>query len=262
MAKVYGVDGSALRETKLPKTFSSDHRPDIIKRAVLSIQSGNRQKYGADKLAGKRTSAHYHGRRRKRNTMMGRGIARMARIHGKVGYLSFRARFVPQAVKGRGAHPPKAGKVWEKMINRKELLLALESALAAAASRELVGKRGHVFDGEVPIILEEKFESVSKAGELEKILEKIGLGKEIERCKQRKSAAGKGKRRGRSGGEKKGMLFIVSKQCPLLKAAENLPGTSAVIVNKISMEQLAPGTHAGRLLLITEPSLSEIEKMF
>lgn len=262
MVKVYGIEGLVLKETKLPKVFGSSYRPDVIKRAVLSLQSENRQVYGADELAGKRTSAHYHGRRRKRTTMMGRGIARMARIHGKVGYLSFRARFVPQAVKGRGAHPPKAEKIWEKLINKKELILALKSALGASTNHDLVEKRGHFFKGDLPILLEDKFENISKSAELEKILEKIGLEKEIERCKERKSSAGKGKRRGRSGKEKKGMLFIVSKKCPLLKASENLPGVDAVIAENINIEQLAPGTHAGRLLLITEPSLAELEKMY
>jgi large subunit ribosomal protein L4e len=261
MAKIYSIDGSVKGETKLPKAFKTSYRPDVIKKAVLSEQSSARQTYGADVLAGKRTSAHYHGRRRTRTTMMGRGIARMARIHGKVGYLAFRARFVPQAVKGRGAHPPKIEKAWERLMNKKELMLALRSALSAATNKLLVVGRGHTFEGEVPIILEDKFETLGKSRELEKILDKIGLENEIERCKERKAGSGKGKRRGRNSREKKGMLFIVSKECALLKAAENLPGAEAVTVKDITMEQLAPGSQAGRLLLITEPALVEIEKM-
>jgi len=37
----------------------------------------------------------------------------MSRIHGKgAGYMAWRARVVPQAVKGRRAHPPKSEKIW------------------------------------------------------------------------------------------------------------------------------------------------------
>lgn len=262
MVKLYGLDGSAKKEIRLPKVFSTEYRPDVIKKAVMSVQSGKRQSYGSDPMAGKRTSAHYHGRRRKRNTMMGRGIARMARIHGKVGYLSFRARFVPQAVKGRRAHPPKSEKVWFRAMNTKEMIFAIKSALAAAAMPELVKKRGHAFNSDVPIIVDSGFEDLKKTKEIIGFLSKLGLENELERCKEKKEKSGKAKMRGRRTKQKKCLLVIVSKKCSAEKALGNIPGVDVTEATKLDAEMLAPGAKAGRLLLITEPSLEVLEKSY
>lgn len=262
MAKVYGLDGSVRKDIELPEIFRTDYRPDIIKKAVLSAQSAARQPYGSDELAGKRTSAHYHGRRRTRNTMMGRGIARMARIHGKVGYMSFRARFVPQAVKGRQAHPPQTEKVWSKPINKKEMTFAIKSSLAAAADRNLVAKRGHLFDSDVPVIVESSFENLKKIKDVFSFFKKIGLEKELERCKEKKCRSGKAKMRGRKYAYKKGPLLILSGNCDVAKAAANLPGFEVSFADSLDIRQLAPGTQAGRLLVITEPALEKLEKAF
>src|SRR3989344_4281142 len=112
MAKLHDLTGTVVREVALPKTFSSEIKPEVIKKAFLVWQSQQRQPYGADPLAGKKTSAHYHGSRHYRYSMMNKETSRMPRIHGKVGYLAMRARFAPHAVKGRRAHPPVAEKIW------------------------------------------------------------------------------------------------------------------------------------------------------
>ena len=44
---------------------------------------------------------------------------------------------------GRQAHPPRVEKVIRKEVNKKERRLAIASAIAATAVRELVEKRGH-----------------------------------------------------------------------------------------------------------------------
>src|SRR3989338_6365349 len=119
MPKLYDINGNEMGEAKLPKIFSYEYRPEVIKRAVLASQSKRRQQYGANPLAGFRSSAHYHGKRKYRFSMMNKEMARISRIHGKVGYLAFRARIVAQAVKGRKAHPPKAEKIWSQKINKK-----------------------------------------------------------------------------------------------------------------------------------------------
>ena len=144
MIKVYDLNGSAIKEINLPHVFSSAYRPDVIQRAVLAIQSHNRQPYGINPLAGKRTSAHYHGVKATYASMKNREIARMARIHGKgPPSLVLTARFVPQARKGRETHPPKIEKIWSQKINDKERKLAIRSAIAATALKDLVIARGH-----------------------------------------------------------------------------------------------------------------------
>ena len=108
MAEIYGLDGKVVKEIELPRVFSYEFRPDIIKRAVLAIQSHRRQPYGVKPYAGMDSSAENWG--------PGYGVARVPRI--KTGR---RAAIVPQAVGGRRAHPPKVEKkYYEKYINRVE----------------------------------------------------------------------------------------------------------------------------------------------
>lgn len=260
MANVYDLSGNVKENVKLPKVFSTKYRPDVIKRAILAIQSEERQQYGSDPIAGKKSSAHYHGRRKYRFTMMNKEMARISRIHGKVGYMAFRARVVPQATKGRKAHPPKAEKIWIERINKKEKILALKSALAASSKLEIVNERGHRFTGEVPIILIDDFENLEKSKDVKKSLSM--LADEFERCSKKKVRAGKGKMRGRKYRRKTGALIILSKGCKALKAAKNLPGVETTTVADLSVKSLAPGTHAGRLVITTKSALQEMEKRF
>ncbi len=256
MAKVYDLQGNVVEEMKLPGIFSTDIRPDVVKRAVLAIQSARRQPYGSDPLAGKRTSAHYHGRRKYRFTMMNREMARMARIHGKVGYLAFTARFVPQAVKGRRAHPPKAEKNWTQRLNRKEHDYAIRSALAASADINFV-KLHHRVE-ESPIILVDEFENFTKTKDIANLLNKL-MPEEMKRCSEKKIRAGKGKMRGRRYRKKKGPVIITSHE---MKAAKNIPGIDSVDVERINAEILAPGAVPGRMVIITKAVLAAIQKKF
>ncbi len=258
MTKVYDLSGKAVGDVKLPEVFSTVYKPVVIQRAVLAEQSAKRQPYGTNVLAGKRTSAHYHAKRKYRYSMMNKEMARIARIHGKVGYMAMRARFVPQAVKGRRAHPPKAEKIWLQKINAKELQLAINSALAATADKELVKTRGHVFEGELPVIIIDDFENVKKTKQMKEILDKIIGTAELERGAKKRVRAGKGKTRGRKYKKSKGPLLVFSRHCDGLKAANNIPGVDAAVAGEISAEKLAPGTQAGRLTVLTKAALQKL----
>jgi len=258
---VYTLKGESKRSMDSGRVFSEPVRPDLISRAVISEQSRNRQPYGADPLAGKRTSAHYHGRRKVRHSMMNREMARMARIHGS-GFMHMTARFVPQATKGRKAHPPKTEKVWKKGINKKERMKALASAIAATASKEFALSRGHKADGikHVPLVVEREIEEVKKAKEAIEALKALGLEKEMERVKEKKIRPGKGTKRGRKYRKKKGLIIIVSEYGGIEKAAGSLPGIDVVKASELRVEHLAPGGRPGRLALWSEAALEQIEK--
>ena len=257
---VFNLQGKSTGKIDLPSVFSVDFRPDLITRAVLALQSLRRQPYGSDELAGLRTSAHYHGRRRTRWTMMMRDMARMPRLHATSPHLTWRARKVPQAVKGRRAHPPKVEKVWEQKINEKEYRLALRSAIAATAKKEIVEKRGHKIERikELPLVVKDKIESVKRTKDLEKLLSLLGLEEELKRIKVKKIRAGKGKLRGRKYKKKVGPLIIVKKDEGIKKACENLIGIDVKEVNKLSIEDLAPGASPGRLTLYSESAIKEL----
>lgn len=262
-ANVFDSKGNKTEEIDLPKVFVTVYRPDLIKRAVLAIQSHKRQSYGPNFFSGKRTSAHYHGVRKGPHHMMNVEIARMKRIHGGPPNLQLSARFVPQAVKGREAHPPKVEKVFWKKINDKERILAVKSAIAATSLRDLVIKRGHLInDIIVPIVVEDSLEELKKSKDVKELLEKIGLEEELNRAKNKKVRAGKGKNRGRRYKKKKSVLFVVSENKGIVKAARNLSGVDICLVKYINAELLAPGTHAGRLTVYTKNAIKKLGEIY
>jgi len=258
---VFGLDGSRKSEISAVKAFSEPVRPDLIKRSVLAEQSLRRQAYGADPMAGKRTSAHYHGRRGIRNSMMNREMARMKRIHS-TGHLYMRARFVPQATKGRKAHPPKAEKVWRRKINAKEWDKAFMSALAATADGKLVIERGHITEGtkHIPIVVDDKLQEIKRNKDVSALLVKLGLEREMERTRVKKVRAGKGTARNRKYKRKTGPLIIVSEDKGIAKAGRNIAGVDVVTVNDLTVELLAPGTQPGRLCIWSQSALQGLEK--
>lgn len=241
--------------------FSAKVRPEIIRKAVVAERSNLRQPYGTDPLAGKRTSAHYHGRRGIKHSMMNREMARLKRIHGS-GYLHFTARFAPQAVKGRAAHPPKVEKVWEKKINKKEKRKAVLSAIAATADRELVMSRGHRLNGvkHIPLVVENMLEEVKKTRDLMDALESFGLKEELSRVSEKKIRAGRGKSRGRKYARKKGLLVVVKDLKGIEMAGSGLPGVDVATVKALTVDMLAPGAHPGRLCIWTQSAVEELGK--
>ena len=259
-SKLYSLEAKSEKEIDLPAVFSTPYRPDVIKRAVLAQQANKRQPYGTDPLAGKHTSAHYHGSRHYRWSMMNKSMSRLPRIHGKVGYLHMRARFAPHAVKGRQAHPPKAEKIWLQKANEKEKMLAIKSALAASSSIELVNKRGHLVH-ESPIIFVDSLESIKKSKEVVALFSKL-IGKELARCSVRKIRAGKGKMRGRRYNKKTGPLVVVSQSCSLLKSAKNIAGIDVVKFDGLNAGLLAPGAQPGRSLIISESALQKLGEKY
>ncbi len=78
-ASVFGVDGKRKKEITLPAVFKEEFRPDIIKRAVLSIQSRNRQPKGTNPDAGKRKSVFRSKRRRAYRGTYGMGTSRTSK---------------------------------------------------------------------------------------------------------------------------------------------------------------------------------------
>ncbi|HEC82535.1 MAG TPA: 50S ribosomal protein L4 [Thermoplasmatales archaeon] len=126
MAKVYNLEGDVIQEIELPTCFSMEYRPDLIKKAFKVIRSNRRQPYGTKKDAGHYVAWSFGP---------GRGMSRIPRLS------SGRGAFVPGTVKGRQAHPPKSEKIWDRKINKKEMLLARLSALSATADKEIVRKR-------------------------------------------------------------------------------------------------------------------------
>ncbi|MDG6257226.1 MAG: 50S ribosomal protein L4 [Methanomicrobiaceae archaeon] len=246
-AQVRALDGTIARGIDLPAVFEEEYRPDLIKKAVLALQSTRYQPHGTDPFAGMKTSAESWG--------SGRGVAQVPRLKN-----GSRVARIPQAVGGRAAHPPKVEKILVKRINKQEKRKALRSAIAATCDLELVAARGHVVDGEIPIVLEDAFENIATTAGIIDVLRAINVFADVERAKNSKKVrAGRGKMRGRRYKQRKSVL-IVTGENPL-RAARNLAGVDAVSVGQLNTELLAPGTHAGRLTLWTEGALKKLEEL-
>ena len=162
-AKIRTITGVETKDVVFPPQFKEEVRPDMIKRAVLAIQSHNLQPYGASQKAGKQHSTKISRRRHNYKGSYGHGISRVPRkILSRNGTrMNWVGAFAPGTVGGRRAHPPKAGKITEQKINKKERRKAIRSALSASIIKEIVMQRGHKVK-EYPLVIEEKAEKISK----------------------------------------------------------------------------------------------------
>ena len=252
-AEIFDLQGKSTGKITLPKVFSTPLRPDVIKRAVLAIQSNRLQPQGRDPMAGKRTTAESRG--------TGMGISRVPRIKGGSG----RAGFAPSTVGGRQPHPPRAEKNIVKDIPKKEAKFALISAIAATAQKETIVSRGHKIGNVVqfPLVVEDAIEGLTKAKEVEAAFANLGIEADLIRVRDSRSIrAGKGKRRGRKMKQAIGPLIIVVDGKALVNAASNIPGVEVTTVTNLNTEMLAPGTHPGRLTVWTNGAIEKLNTLY
>lgn len=247
-ANVIDITGNLVGQVDLPSVFEEGYRPDLIKRAVLSAQANRLQPYGPHFYAGMRTSAQSWG--------PGHGVSRVPRIkNGR------RAAGIPMARGGRRSHAPQPNAVYSEKVNNKERQKAIRSAIAATAMPELVKGRGHLFTREVPVVVQNNLEALTKTSDVRKFLMATGLWDDVERAKNGKSIrAGRGKMRGRRYRMPKSLLVVAAQDQGIGKAVRNLPGVDFATADTLNAELLAPGTHAGRLTIWTEASLQRLSE--
>jgi len=253
--KTYSLKGKAGAAIDLPTHFDTPYRPDLIKRAVLALQSRRYQPHGVDEMAGKRTTAE--------SWQTGHGRSRVPRVKGGGTSAANRGAFAPGTVGGRVAHPPETRKVLIERINKKERRLAIRSAIAATANRERVARRGHKVDSvpSIPLVVDDKLETLSSTREVREFINALGLGDDLERAiRGRGIRAGKGKMRGRKMKTPKSFLIVVGEDRGISMGARNLPGVDVVEVHGLNAELLAPGTHPGRLVVWTKSAIERLEK--
>jgi len=266
-AKLLSCGGELLNDIELPGFFESTHRPDVVLKAVNIERKSRRQPYGPARRAGLRHSVSTWGK--------GRGVSRVQRLSGgRTGAES------PNNVGGRRAHPPRPGKKLTRKMNKKEKRLAMMSALAATAKKELVSLRGHEFEDDLnfPIVVENEFEEIHTiiekqaekekkvpryTGEMVGYLQKLGIGPDLVRAKTgKKIRPGKGTMRGRPYKSPRGALIVASETSRLKTIARNIPGIEVTTPLKLTISDLAPGGTAGRLTIFTQKALSEMEELY
>jgi large subunit ribosomal protein L4e len=254
-ADILGMDGKKMREVTLPDVFHTPFRPDLIKRAVIAAQSRRFQPKGRNPMAGKRTTAESFG--------VGRNLARVPRVKGERHPRASMAAFAPSTVKGRVTHPIRVEKTLLKDLNAKERKLAMQSAIAATAMKEIVKGRGHVLPETtiLPLIVSDDVQALNKTSAVRDVMRSLGVWEDVVRVTNSRKARGSQRhRRGKGKRQAIGPLIVVSDDKGLGKAANNIPGTDVASVNSLGTEMLAPGTHAGRLTIWSESALKVLAK--
>lgn len=247
---VHDKSGKSSGSVELPSVFQTPLRTDLIRKAVNVARANRRQRYGASPVAGVRPSVEWPGK--------GKGMARTPRLRQ-----GNRAAFVPNAFKGRRAHPPESRHEWTEKINVKERRLAIASALAATAQAELVKARGHRFEDKLalPVVVSDDFVTAKATSDLADAFAKLGLGADLERAKMGVHVrAGMGKLRGRAYRTPRSLLLVTADgKAP---AAANLAGVDVVSARNVSAEDLAPGGDAGRLTVYTQGAIAALKEAY
>jgi len=262
-ANILDINGKKTKQIELPECFSQKVREDLIAK-FLETRKTN-QPYGPSPVGGKQHSASgiiVH-RRHVWKSGYGRGISRIPRkimLRRGTQFQQVGAE-IPSTRGGRRAHPPKVvSMINTKRINKKEIKLALISALSATADSKIISKkyerlRGEKIEG-LPFVVESKFSEL-KTKEIISSLKKI-LGEKIFELALRKKEvrSGLGKRRGRKYKTNAGLLLVVGEKEKVRTNAFNIQE-----VKSLGVKDLAKGG-AGRITLYTEKAIHELGEKY
>ena len=281
-AAILGLDGAPAggRTASLPDAFAEPFRRDLVHKAYTILDSHRYQPKGVHPTAGMDNSAD------SLDPPTGHGQSRVARMKARgAGGRGGEGGEVASTRGGRQAHPPRSNKRIYKRINRAERRLALRSAIAATAMRDVVEGRGHRVPAgrDLPIVVSGELERVGRASELVAVLGALGLRPDADRLARRRSRSGRSALRGRPKKAGRSVLFVVGggenggsaragqgaepggsapaaprQHPPLMRAAGSIPGIDVVRAGDLSVLDLAPGSEPGRLVVYTPDALDVI----
>ncbi len=254
---VYGLDGKPVGKIGMPAIFSGDFRPDLIRRAILSSESKRYQPQGHSVLAGLQTTAVYVGKYSgyRRGRHMGIAIRPRQKLGG--GAMGD-VRRIPSSVKGKRAHPHMIEKRITEEMNRREFLKAVESAIAGTAKSKLISQRHDTGSKNLPIVVDDSIEDISKAKELLKLLVALGLSKDLDLSKKPRIRKGL-RRSSRQRRFRKSVLVVTDNDSKIAKAGRNIPGVDVCSTSSLDIEKLAPGAEP-RLSVWSRSAVNGIEK--
>jgi len=150
-------------------------------------------------------------------------------------------------------------------VNLKQKRYAVCSALAASAVPSLLMARGHHVESvpEVPLVLDDSSESITKTAKAVKLLQEIGAYADIEKVKaSRNLRSGKGKMRNRRYVQRKGPLVVYANDSGITKAMRNIPGVELCSVDRLGLLTLAPGGHVGRFIIWTKSAFEKLDAIY
>jgi len=258
-SKILDIHGKEKGSIELPHCFSQKIREDVVSKILEAKKS--MQPYAPSLVAGKQHAAKgkiVH-RRHVWRSGYGRGISRVPRkiMSRRGSQFAWVAAEIPFARGGMRAHPPKVISQMKKLrVNKKEMKLALMSALSATTSPKEMTKRykslEHAKIDNLPLVVEAKISTLNTK-ELISSLKKI-LGEQLFKValKIKKIRSGKGRRRGRKYKSNAGALIITGKEEELKSHVFDSANSK-----NVSITDLAKGG-VGRLTVYTEQAIKEI----
>lgn len=161
--------------------------------------------------------------------------------------------------------PNKTWRRWHRRVNVTMKRHAVAAAVAATAFPALVMARGHKVEAvpELPLVVSDEAEAITKTKDAQKMLEKMGCGQELQAVRDsKKLRSGRGKCRNRRYVFKKGPLVIYNKDDGLTRAFRNIPGVDLCHVDRLSVLKLAPGGTLGRLCLYTAGAFQRLQLLY
>ncbi len=249
------------KEVELPSYFSEKIRDDIAQRYFEISKEQN--PYAPGLWSGMKYSASGIAKHRRHmwKTQYGHGISRIPRkIMWRRGTQFFWVgATVSGARGGREAHPPKVAQFQrEKKMNKKEVEIAVKSALAATSSIKHIKKRYSSLSDpnmkmhEMPIIIDESVLKMNTKEFIEFLRTNL---KEFEQVmfRERTQRAGKGKRRNRKYKTSAGLLLVL--------ASDEEKKFSGIEIKKIDDLEISDIYPLGRLTIYTEKAIKELNQI-
>jgi large subunit ribosomal protein L4e len=258
-AKLYDKNGKVKGDVNLPKCFNSRIRADILLKVFEAQRGSFAQAYGAKEGAGAQYSASGISKKKRHDWKgtYGKGISRVPRKimsrHGAS--FNWIGATVASTRGGRRPHAPRSEKNLFKKINKKELMIALKSALVGSLDGKSLEKKynrrmemGGVFGSDILSVKTKDFVLAMKAV----------FGESFDSVLKHKSIrAGIGKMRGRKYKSNAGLLFVVGNEEGMKRK-----GVEIVKVKDLNVKDLAPNGVVGRLVCYTEKAVEEIGGRF
>ena len=258
-AKLFDKAGKEKGSVDLPKNFSSKIRADILLKVFEAQKGIFAQAYGTMEGAGAQYSASGISKKKRHDwkATYGKGISRVPRKimsrHGAS--FNWIGATVASTRGGRRPHAPRSAKNPFKKTNKKELLIAFNSALAGTVDAKSLeakyGKKvesGFVFANDILEVKTKEFIAAMK----------IAFGEAFYTVLKHKSIrAGIGKMRGRKYKSNAGLLFVLGNEEKMKRK-----GIEVVNVNDLTVKDLSPNGEPGRLVCYTENAIKEIGGRF
>ena len=241
----------------LPAVFSAPIRNDVIHYVHSLMAKNNRQAYAVAKRAGMETPAQSWG--------TGRAVSRIPRVPGGGTSRAGQGAFGNMCRGGRMFAPTKVYRRWHRKISVGQRRYAVASAISASGVTALVMARGHKIDRvpEMPLVLSDSLNTVSKTKEIKAILERVGAMEDANKsADSKKLRVGVGKSRNRRYTQKRGPLVIYDVSEGLDRGVRNLSGVSVANIDNLSLLDLAPGGHLGRFCIWTKGAFEKLDSLF